>query len=53
MSDSDKAHMVKRETSQLSSNGLNSKQRHGSLLTLWRFTNRIIIIIIIITKVYT
>jgi len=24
-------------------------QRHGSLLTFWRFTNRIIIIIIIMT----
>jgi len=24
--------------------------RHGSLLTFWRFTNRIIIIIIIVTK---
>ena len=26
-----------------------NSQRHGSLLTFWRFTNRIIIIIIIIT----
>jgi len=34
----------------VSSGTLNLTKRHGSLLTFWRFTNRIIIIIIIIIK---